>query len=122
MDEPQPTPPRGSGIGTTALGRLQLRVPGETGPVERVVERRWPDTDAARTWCERFVSRLDPEADVLEIQIFEESWSHPPSWESRPNRPEFRALQVGMLLEGGRGVLWGHTRPMTPSPGARRLA
>ena len=124
MDEPSPTTRTTSGIGTTALGRLHLRVRSEgegPGTTEKVVERRWPDAAAARAWCDRFVSRLSPDSRVLEIQVFEESWSHARSWEVRPNRPEFHALQVGVLLEGESGIRWGHTLRMTPTPGARRL-
>ena len=121
MDEAPPTTLTASGIGTTALGRLHLRVRSEGGVEEKMVERRWPDAAAARAWCGRFISRLDPESRVLEIQVFEESWSHARSWESRSNRPEFQALQVGVLLEGDDRIRWGHTLRMTPSPGARRL-
>ncbi len=125
MDEAPPTTLAASGIGTTALGRLHLMVSAEgeaSQATEKVVTRRWPDAAAARAWCDRFVSRLPPDSSVLEIQVFEESWTHARSWESRPNRPEFNSLQVGVLLEGANGIRWGHALRMTPLPGARRLS
>ncbi len=49
-----------SAIGTTALGRLQMRVPEDDGYEEVIVERRWPDMASARAWCERIVERAAP--------------------------------------------------------------
>ena len=50
MDETQaPVIPQ-SGIGTTALGRLQMRVPEDDGFEDVYVERRWPDMESARDW------------------------------------------------------------------------
>ena len=68
MDETQaPVIPQ-SGIETTALGRLQMRVPDDDGYDDVVVERRWPDMAAARAWCERTVLRASIETAILEIQ------------------------------------------------------
>lgn len=103
----------GSGIGTTALGRLALRVLGEDGPEEVVKERRWPDMQSARAWCERIVDTTDPGTEIIEIQVFEEAWWHARSWERAHHRPTAEKLQLGML--DGQGLLrWGEPRSMTP--------
>src|SRR3989337_2580152 len=84
-------------IGTTALGRLQMRVPDDDGYEEVLVERRWPDMAAARAWCERTVRRAVRGTTILEIQVFAESWHHPKSWETIRTRPVAEALQLGVL-------------------------
>ena len=109
-----------SAIGTTALGRLQMRVPEEGGFEEVMVERRWPDMKSARGWCERTIMRAPRGAVVLEIQVFEESWQRARSWETTKTRPIAEALQLGVVSETGR-VRWSDPRPMTPRAGARHL-
>ena len=110
----------GATIGTTALGRLQLRVPEEDGFEEVVVERRWPDCAAARAWCERTVEKSAAGTVVLEIQVFEESWKHSRSWETTKSRPVAEALQLGVLGVDG-CVRWAQNRSMTPRAGSRHL-
>lgn len=105
-------------IGVTALGRLHLRVPEDDGFEEVVVERRWPDLAAARTWCERTIDRAAPDTTVLEIQVFEERWQHARSWETIKNRPVAEAMQLGVLAENG-GIHWSERQPMGPRAGAR---
>ena len=110
----------GTGIGTTALGRLQMRVPEEDGFEDVVVERRWPDMLAARAWCERTVQRARPGTSILEVQVFEEAWRHSKSWETTKHRPIAEVLQLGMLAPDG-AIRWTEPRSMTPRAGARHL-
>lgn len=102
-----------SSRGTTALGRLQLRLPqaGERGEV--VKERRHADLAAARAWCERTVLALPAGAEVLEVQVFEEVWWHARSWEDADHRPVPEVLQLG-VLDGCGSLRWGEPRSMTP--------
>ena len=120
MDRTQAVSAPASGIGTTALGRLQMRVPEEDGFEDVVIERRWPDMASARSWCERAVGRSAPGTSVLEIQIFEEKWSHSKSWETTEHHPVAESLQLGMMDREGR-VRWAATRSMTPQVGSRHL-
>jgi hypothetical protein len=111
---------RASGIGTTALGRIQMRVREEDGFQEVMVERRWPDMAGARSWVERTVSRFAPDTTVLEIQVFEESWQHARSWETTKSHPVAEVLQLGVPGPGG-AVRWAEPRGMSPRAGARHL-
>ena len=120
MDDTQARPATVAAVGTTALGRLQMRVPDKDGFEEVLVERRWPDMNAARAWCERTVARSPQGATILEIQVFEESWRHPQSWETIKNRPVAEALQLGVVTPAGR-VRWAEPRSMTSQAGARYL-
>ncbi len=120
MDETQAPAIPQAGIGTTALGRLQMRVPEDDGFEDVLVERRWPDMASARAWCERTVMRASIDTTILEIQVFEESWRHPKSWETIKNRPVAEALQLGVMTPTGR-VRWAEPRSMTSQAGARYL-
>jgi hypothetical protein len=120
MEETQAPQATATGIGTTALGRLQMRVPEDDGFEDVVVERRWPEMGAARAWCERTVLRAPVGTTFLEIQVFEESWRHSRSWETTKNRPIAEVLQLGFV--GAEGLVrWAEPRPMTPRAGARHL-
>jgi hypothetical protein len=119
MEETQTPVVSGTAIGTTALGRLQMRVPEDDGYEEVSVERRWPDMAAARAWCERIVRRAAPGTTVLEIQVFEESWRHAKSWETTKTRPVSEVLQLGVVNSGG-FVRWSEPRAMVPRSGSRR--
>ena len=120
MDETQERTVPVTGIGTTALGRLQMRVPDEDGLQDVVVERRWSDMASARAWCERVVSRIPTGSTILEIQVFEESWERAKSWDTTRTRPTAEVLQLGVLTSDGL-VRWAEPRPMTPRAGARHL-
>jgi hypothetical protein len=120
MDDTHAAVGRGAGIGMTALGRLQMRVPEDGGFEEIVVERRWQDMSSARAWCERTVLRAPEGSTVLEIQVFEESWKHSRSWETTRNRPIAESLQLGVVSDEGR-VRWLEPRSMTPRAGTRHL-
>lgn len=114
------TPTAGAGIGSTALGRLQLRVPEDGGFEDIVVERRWPDMKAARAWCERTIARSAAGTAVMEVQVFEESWKHSKSWETTRHRPVAEVLQLAVVGADGR-LRWAEPRSMTPRAGARHL-
>jgi hypothetical protein len=107
---------RASGIGTTALGRIQMRVREDDGFQEVMVERRWPDM----TWVERTIGRLAADATVLEIQVFEESWQHARSWETTKSHPVAEVLQLGVPGPDGL-VRWAEPRSMSPRAGSRHL-
>jgi hypothetical protein len=109
-----------TGIGTTALGRLQMRVPEEDGFEEVMVERRWPDMSSARAWCERTMLRAPGGATILEIQVFQESWTHARSWETTRTHPIAEVLQLGVVGNEGQ-VRWSEPRSMTPRAGSRHL-
>ena len=109
----------GSTLGTTALGRLEMRVPEEDGYEEVSVERRWPDMVAARSWCERIVRRAAPGTAILEIQVFEEHWRHAKSWETTGTRPVAQVLQLGVVNNAG-FVHWSEPRAMTARSTARQ--
>ncbi|MCW2818371.1 MAG: hypothetical protein JWR42_1158 [Marmoricola sp.] len=113
-------PASGQGIGSTALGRLQMRVPEDDGFEEVMVERRWPDMASARAWCERTVERSVAGTAVLEIQVFEETWHHAKSWETTRHRPVAEVLQLGVITQRG-DIHWADPRSMTARAGARHL-
>lgn len=120
MEQAQHSAATGTTIGTTALGRLHMRVREDDGYQEVIVERRWGDLASARTWCERTVERAAADTAVLEIQVFEETWQHGRSWETTGSRPIAHALQLGVVQ--GRpeeGVVWSERRPMSPHGSAR---
>lgn len=117
MDATSTLPP--AGIGATALGRLQLRVPEAGGEHDEVVvERRWPDMASARSWCERTIARATPGTEVLEVQVFAESWWHARSWQTERHCPVAEMLQLGVLDAHGE-VRWAEPRSMSPRAGAR---
>jgi len=107
-------------IGTTALGRLQMRVVEDDGYEEVMIERRWPDMVAARAWCERTIQRAAPGTTVLEIQVFQETWQHAKSWETTRTRPQAELLQLGVVNQSGL-VRWSEPREMAPRSGSRHL-
>lgn len=115
MEHPSAASTPRSSLGSTALARLQLREAG--GSEEIVVERRWPDLPSARAWCERTIERAAEGTQVLEIQVFEETWWHARSWEDEHHRPVAEVLQLGMVDPGG-AVRWTHPRSMSPRAGA----
>ena len=119
MDEAQ-SPVAGASIGTTALGRLQLRVPEDDGFEDVMVERRWPDPSSARAWCERTVARAAAGTVVVEVQVFEESWQHARSWETTQHHPVAETLQLGVVVDHGH-LRWTEPRPMSPRAGSRHL-
>ena len=120
MDDTRAPAAQQGGIGKTALGRLQMRVPEDGGFEEVLVERRWPDMVAARAWCERTVMRAGEGTTILEIQVFEESWRHTKSWEATKHRPVAEVLQLGIVDSRGE-VRWAEPRAMAPRAGARHL-
>lgn len=120
MDSAQAVSATVTGIGTTALGRLQMRVPEEDGYQDVVVERRWPDGASARAWCERAIARSAEGTTVLEIQVFGETWSHAKSWETTPHHPVAETLQLGVVAGDGK-IRWAAPRSMSPHVGSRHL-
>jgi hypothetical protein len=100
-----------SRIGTTALGRLRLRVT-KAGVVEDVIlERRWPDADSARAWCERVTNDPARPVELQEAQVFTERWRHPKSWETQPVRALPESVQAGRP-DGAGGITWTAVAPV----------
>ncbi len=120
MEDTQAPVRAATALGRTALARLQMRVPDEDGFEEVLVERRWQDMVSARAWCERTIARAPAGATILEIEVFEESWQHPPSWETTKPHPIAEALQLGAVGEAGQ-VRWSEARSMDPRDGAHHL-
>lgn len=105
-------------IGATALGRLHLRVHKDGAPQDVILERRWPDADSARAWCERVA--LDPvePVEVQEAHVFTERWQHPKSWETKPVRALPESVQDGRP-DGVGGIAWSAHKPVAaPAEGA----
>ena len=94
--------------------------PRTTAYEDVVVERRWPDMASARAWCERTVLRASGDTTILEIQVFEESWRRPKSWETIKNRPVAEVLQLGVVTPTGACAGRSH-ESMTSRAGARYL-
>ena len=107
-----------SRIGTTALGRLYLRVT-KLGMAEDVIlERRWPDADGARAWCERVVHDRAAPVVLQEAHVYTERWRHPKSWETEPARALPESVQDG-LPDGDGGITWMAAEAL-PAPLQRR--
>lgn len=98
-------------IGTTALGRLHLRVTKDGGPEDVILERRWPDPLSARVWCERVAG--DRGAELQEAHVVAERWHHPKSWEAHPVRAIPESVQHG-LPDGVGGICWTPARSVHP--------
>lgn len=107
-----------SGIGTTALARLQLLVRRPDGVEEITRERRFGDAVTAREWTERQVSQADATAEVREIVVETERWNSERNWQHAGTRRRTILVQVGRRHHDG-GVVWSEPLPASPRPGAR---
>jgi hypothetical protein len=95
-----------SGQSRSALGRLTLLVEIGGGTEKVTYERRWPDADSARAWCEDKVRRTSANTSVLDIQVTEEVWGRRHAWEATANRHIAETLQLGVRTSAG-VVAWG---------------
>ena len=107
-----------SGIGTTALARLQLLVRHGQGVEEITRERRFGDAVTAREWIEGQVRQADPSADVNEIVVETERWNSTRAWQHTGSRRRTILVQVGRRHQDG-GVVWSEPLPASPRPGAK---
>jgi hypothetical protein len=82
-------------------------------------ERRWPDADAARRWCEEKVAEAERGTAVLEIQVTEEVWGHRHAWEATASRHIPETLQLGLRTRTG-AVTWGAPHSVGDGRGSRR--
>jgi hypothetical protein len=106
---------RARGIGATALGCLHLRVDGDNGTEDVVLERRWPDSGAARAWCEHIA--LDTAVEVVEMKVFVEHWAHPRSWEAGGPHPVPATVQRAQAAAGV--IAWADEEPVVGESGSR---
>jgi hypothetical protein len=105
----------------SAVGRLILLVEVGDGTEKVTYERRWPDAEAARAWCEDKVTQAVDGTAVLEIQVTEEVWGRRHAWEATASRHIPETLQLG-LRTGTGGVTWGAPHEVGNDLGARRRA
>jgi hypothetical protein len=103
----------------TAVGRLTLLVDVDDGTETVTYERRLPDAEAARRWCETKVEWAAASAAVLEIQVTEEVWGRRHAWEAVVSRHTPETLQLGVRSRTG-GVTWGACHPVGTDPASRR--
>ena len=107
-----------SGIGTTALARIQILVRRGDGVEEITRERRFGDAVTARQWSERQVAEADPRAEIREIVVETERWNRDRNWQHAGTRRRTILVQVGRHHHDG-GVVWSEPLPASPRPGAR---
>ncbi len=107
-----------SGVGTTALARLQMLVDRGEGVEEITRERRFGDAVTARDWIERQLTQADPTAEFREIVVETERWNAERNWQHAGTRRRTILVQVGRGRQDG-GVVWSEPLPASPRPGAR---
>ncbi|MDQ6934950.1 MAG: hypothetical protein M3130_06655 [Actinomycetota bacterium] len=93
-------------IGTTALGRIHLRIEKPDGPEPMLLERRWSTPERAQHWCEGVVADPGPDVVVEEAHVLVERWRHAKSWEAGNHRSETEGVQVG-VPDGEGSITWG---------------
>ena len=108
-----------SGHTRSAVGRLTLIVDVANGTEKVTYERRWPDAERARQWCEDKLVGMSEHSTVLEIQVTEEVWGRRHAWEATANRHIPETLQLGLRTPTG-AVTWGAPHVVGSDLGARR--
>jgi hypothetical protein len=108
-----------SGHTRSAVGRLALLVEVGDGTEKVTFERRWPDAESARLWCEAKLHGAPASTAVLEIQVTEEVWGRRHAWEATASRHLPQTLQLGVRSPAG-VVTWGSTLDVSTDLGARR--
>lgn len=108
-----------SGHARSAVGRLTVVVETGDGTEKVTYERRWPDCESARAWCEEKVGDVSPGTAVLEIQVTEEVWGRRHAWEATASRHIPETLQLG-LRTGTGTIIWGAAHEVGSGFGARR--
>jgi hypothetical protein len=103
----------------SALGRLTVVVETGDGTEKVCYERRWPDCQSAREWCEEKVRDMSPGTAVLEIQVTEEVWGRRHAWEATANRHIPETLQLGLRTRAGT-IIWGAAHEVGGGFAARR--
>jgi hypothetical protein len=105
-------------IGATALGRLHLRVTRAGTAEDVILERRWPDPERARAWCEGVVGDRAGEVELQEARVFTERWQHPKPWEPGHARAVPESVQSGWP-DGRRGIAWSAAERVVAVPEGR---
>jgi hypothetical protein len=108
-----------SAVSRSALGRLTVLIEDSRGTEKVTYERRWPDAESARSWCEEKVRLALTGTAVLEIQVVEEVWGRRHAWEATPSRHIPETLQLGLRTVSG-DVTWGAPHEVSRRLGAQR--
>jgi hypothetical protein len=108
-----------NGHSRSAVGRLTLLVNEDDGTVKVTYERRWPDANAARHWCEQTVEQAPDGTAVLEIQVTEEVWGRRHAWDATASRHIPETLQLGLRTRSG-VVSWGAPHAVGGESGTKR--
>ncbi len=103
----------------SAVGRLTLIVEVADGTEKVTYERRWPEAEAARQWCEDKLRRASEDIAVLDIQVTEEVWGRRHAWEATADRHIPETLQLGLRTSAG-AVMWGDPHTLGGDLGVRR--
>jgi hypothetical protein len=106
MTEAIQTEPHVSEHSRSALARLTLLLEVTDGTEKVSYERRWPESAAARAWCEAKVREAPVGATVLEIQVLEEVWGRRHPWDATASRHIPETLQLGVKTRTGE-ITWG---------------
>ena len=64
----------------SAVGRLILLIESGDGTEKVTYERRWPNAESAREWCEDRIGQAPEGAAVLEIQVTAEIGGRRHAW------------------------------------------
>lgn len=104
----------------SAVARVTVLFEVADGTETVTYERRVPDAETARAWCEDKVRRCADGTTVLEIQVTEEVWGLRHAWEATPSRHTPETLQLGLRAPGG-AVSWALPRAVGSDRTSRRL-
>ena len=103
----------------SAVGRLIMLLEAEDGTEKVTYERRWPNAEAARGWCEDKIREAPEGAAVLEIQVTEEIWGRRHAWEATASRHIPQTLQLGLRTRTGT-ITWGTAHEVGNELGGQR--
>jgi hypothetical protein len=118
MTETAHVQPAASSHSRTALGRLTLLLQAGDGTEKVTYERRWPEAEAARRWCEEKIRRAPEGTAVVEILVTEEVWGRRHAWEATASRHIPETLQLGMRSRAGT-ITWGAPHQVSNDLGRR---
>ena len=106
-----------SGVGTTALARMQLILDTDAGDEQVIRERRFGDAVTARAWLEQLARAVEECSEVQEIAVLTEQWSSRVAWQRAGTRRRTVTVQVGRRLSNG-AITWSDPLPASPKAGS----